>query len=92
MKCIILIFVILTAAVLCLPACADHSVLPSGGELNETEALETLIAHLCKRLALRENEIRGHWLAFSTSQWISLVLITAGIVYTAFILKTRRKA
>ncbi|MBR4235054.1 MAG: prolipoprotein diacylglyceryl transferase [Clostridia bacterium] len=40
----------------------------------------------------RGDEIRGHWLAFSTSQWISLVLTGAGIVYTAFILKTRRKA
>ena len=38
---------------------------------------------------LRGDEIRGRWLIFSTSQWISIVLIIAGIIWLA--LKAREK-
>ena len=39
---------------------------------------------------LRGDEIRGRWLIFSTSQWISIVLIIAGIIW--FALGSRKKA
>ena len=38
---------------------------------------------------LRGDEIRGRWLFFSTSQWISIVLIIAGIIW--FTLGSRKK-
>lgn len=38
---------------------------------------------------LRGDEIRGRWLIFSTSQWISIVLIIVGIIWLA--LKVREK-
>ncbi len=62
MKRILSAIIALAASMLlCLPASADHSVLPKEGNLNETEALNCAVSLLCADLGLNEEDIRGHW-------------------------------
>ena len=66
MKRILLVLVALAAAMLlCLPASADHSVLPKEGDLNETQAVDAMVTLLCRRLNCSEEDIRGHWHYFA---------------------------
>ena len=66
-KRILLVIVALAAAMLlCLPASADHSVLPKEGDLNETEALNCAVELLCVERGLTEDEVRGHWYYYAT--------------------------
>ena len=67
MKRILLVIVALAAAMLlCLPASADHSVLPKEGDLNETEALNCAVELLCVERGLTEDDVRGHWYYYAT--------------------------
>ncbi len=75
MKRILLVLVAFAAAMLlCLPASADHSVLPKDGDLNETEALNCAVRLLCAEQGLNEDDIRGHWYYFAiyyTNGWLN---------------------
>lgn len=66
MKRVMLMITALVAAILmCLPALADHSVLPKEGDLNETQAVDVMVSLLCRRLNCDEEDIRGHWYYFA---------------------------
>ena len=61
MKRILLTIVVLAAAILlCLPASADHSVLPKEGDLNETQAVDVMVSFLCEQMNCGEDEVRGY--------------------------------
>ncbi len=61
MKRVFLLGLIALAALLCLPALADHSVLPVNGDMDETRTVDLMTALLCDRLGCGEEDIRGRW-------------------------------
>ncbi len=60
-RTVISIALLLAAMLLCLPALADHSVMPGEGIMDETAAVDAMVSLLCRRLDCDEEEIRGHW-------------------------------
>ncbi len=58
-RTVISIALLLAAMLLCLPALADHSVMPGEGIMDETAAVDAAVAFLCQSLGCGEEDIRG---------------------------------
>ena len=71
----LMVIILMIALLTCLSAFADHSVLPSAGDLNETQALDIMVSFLCQQMNCSEDEIRGrfHYMAtyYPKSSWVN---------------------